>query len=90
MRVETLKDGTKILCHHILPKGKIKVGSKWRSGSDICRVVTIVNVDEHSGWVEYVSADCPDRLYAKDWFSFQCRYCLILDSDEVPDYVFES
>lgn len=74
MRIEVDGAGRRIVCGHIYPASEIKVGSQWvSSGSNI---VTVTKVDEH-GEVFY---DQRHGLpHHKSSFSFQCRYCLILE-----------
>ena len=77
MRVET-HFGNNIVCGHIYPFAEIKVGSRWQSSGG--RMVTVVKVDNNDVYYEW---KCPVtgavESHDKDYFSFQCRYCLILE-----------
>lgn len=74
MRVEVdCKTGNIIVCSHIYSKEQIKVGSHWQSSSGT--TVMIETVED--GWVTY--SEHSGISHTKDVFSFQCRYCLILD-----------
>jgi hypothetical protein len=73
------QDGYWILCGGIIPAHLVKVGQKWLSAKN---PVTITAIDEINKWVTYEGQGQPE--IEKDNFSFQCHYCLILDSAEVP------
>lgn len=74
MRIEVDKHGNKIVCGHIYPANEIKIGSRWvSSGSNF---VTVTRVDEH-GEVYYDQRR--GDPHHKNYFSFQCRYCLIIE-----------
>lgn len=72
MRIETHK-GHNIVCGHIFPVGELTVGQKWMSSAG--NVVTIYDIRDDL--VYYVWENGSHR---KDSFSFQCRYCLILET----------
>lgn len=70
-----------LLCGCILPVEAIKVGQEWASGSG---TVTIVAVDD-DGWVTYSWEERGElRRWNKESFAFQCRYCLVLPTPEIP------
>jgi len=75
MRIETVR-GRKIVCGHIYPKDELKVGQRWAQADGADRVVEIRSIDGE--WVQY-GEHANDRTYEKDWFSFQCRFCLIVE-----------
>ena len=88
MRIEDWK-GKKIVCGHIFPASDIKPGSVWASASLGGYTVTVEKVVARS-WVfqgkvrtsydvYYRENDGQKRLLDKDHFSFQCRYCLVLE-----------
>lgn len=77
MRLELDKYGNKIVCGHIYPVQEIEVGSTW-IGSGGCKVtVTKVNVEEYEIYYDQIGG----APHHKDAFSFQCRYCLILEEE---------
>lgn len=85
MRVENV-NGRNILCGGILPLGKIFPGQMWTAADDSEWDVIVTRVS---------GADVTYRAVKdgvegdKDFFSFQCRYCLILDgSGEIPEWVY--
>lgn len=75
MRIETV-NGRKLVCGHIYPKDELKVGQRWAQADGADRVVVIRSIDGE--WVQY-GGHAEDRTYEKDWFNFQCRYCLIVE-----------
>lgn len=82
MRVE-LQNGRHILCGHILPLERLKVGQVWAAGSG---TVTIVGIDRD--WITYEWEEQGKKVWhQKDCFSFQCRYCLVLDSNKIPEHL---
>lgn len=74
MRIEQV-NGRYLLCGYILPVDKIKVGQVWAPASGTDREVVVIKVN--GDWVTYAGIEQP--VYEKDCFSFQCRYCLVLD-----------
>lgn len=71
-----------------LPPDKIKVGQTWAVADATDFTVTI---DEIKGegqlvWIYYTwqRPDGRTARHAKDWFSFQCRYCLVLETPVIP------
>lgn len=84
MRIE-VEHGRKIVCGHIYPKDELKVGQRWAQADGTNRVVVIRSLETDSGgnvWVQYGNHG-EDRTYEKDWFNFQCRYCLIVEDENV-------
>jgi hypothetical protein len=75
MRTEIL-NGRKIVCGHIYPLNELKVGQRWAQADGADRVVEIRTIDGE--WVQY-GEHATDTTYEKDWFSFQTRYCLIVE-----------
>lgn len=70
------QNGYKIITNEIFPIDHIKVGQKWISiGSK--EPVEVISADKDSGLVVYEQKD-GSRNY-KDFFSFQCRYCLVIE-----------
>lgn len=80
MRTE-LVNNRWLLCGCILPVEAIKVGQEWYSGSG---AVTVTDVHD-DGWVAYSWLERGEtKTWVKDQFSFQCRYCLVLPTSEIP------
>jgi hypothetical protein len=75
-------NGRWILCGHILPKEQIKPGQEWMSSGNLVVTVSAVRGD----WVGYTWKENGKTCYhEKDAFSFQCRYCLVLPSMDIPE-----
>lgn len=72
MRIESHK-GYNIVCGHIFPVEELSVGQKWMSSSG--NVVTISDIQDDLVYYAWESGS-----HCKDSFSFQCRYCLILET----------
>ena len=84
MRVEKV-NGRNILCGCILPVGKIFPGQMWTSADDDGWDVIVTRI---SGAEVTYRAVKDGGECDKDFFSFQCRYCLVLDgSGEIPEWV---
>lgn len=81
-RVETVH-GRHLLCGHALREDQIKPGQLWASADGGDKVVRVEGIE--GGWVDYSWMD-GGRIVAreKDCFSFQCRYCLVLDTATIP------
>lgn len=85
MRVEKV-NGRNILCGCIPPAGKIFPGQLWTASDDSGRDVLVVGISGSN--VAYIGIK-DDVKCDKDFFSFQCRYCLVLDgSGEIPEWVY--
>jgi hypothetical protein len=81
MRVETV-NGRHLLCGGIIPRDAVKVGQRWAPASGGNYEVEVVSAGE---WVRYTWTEAGgSKSHEKDNFSFQCRYCLVLDTPEVP------
>jgi hypothetical protein len=77
MRVE-LHHGNYIVCGHIFPKEALKVGQKWQSSGGHIVEILEINMYDDTTWVSYYN----DKMkHEKDQFSFQCKYCMIVDKD---------
>jgi hypothetical protein len=79
MRVEQI-NGRYLLCGGILPNESITVGQVWAPAAGAKSTVTIVEKDDD--WVTYEGTT--QSKNTKDVFSFQCRYCLVLPTNEIP------
>lgn len=67
-------NGRSCIVRHTFPLEELKVGSSWMSSSG--SEVEITKIDGE--WVYYFDKN-NGIFYDKDWFSFQCRYYLIVD-----------
>lgn len=87
MRIEE-HYGRQIVCGGMFPGLEIAKGSRWQSSSG--HIVTVtevkefhwkykdkpqVSIDVYYTWME----NGETKVHDKDSFSFQCRYCLILE-----------
>lgn len=75
MRIETI-NGRKIVCGHVFPLNELKVGQKWAQADGSDRVVEIREII--GDYVLYGDHG-NDRTYEKDCFSFQCRFCKVVE-----------
>lgn len=75
MRTEFIRGCGVILNRHELATGQI-----WAAADGSNHTVRIKAVDK--GWVSYTWE--PNGRHEKDWFSSQCRYCLVLESADIP------
>jgi hypothetical protein len=74
MRVEVI-NGRKLVCEHIYPANELVVGQEWAPADGGKLAVTIRAIEgEEILYGRYGE----DTTYSKDWFNFQCRYCLVL------------
>lgn len=80
MRSE-FQNGYWILCGGVIPAKDVKVGQRWLAGGN--KPVTVTEVTLGNGFITYEGEAQPK--HTKDNFSFQCRYCLVLESAEVPE-----
>ena len=79
------QNGHSILCGGILPKGEIKAGQKWISSGGL--IVEVDKIELFTNQIDltyeeiHYSWDEPKgrKTHSKLAFSFQCRYCLILE-----------
>lgn len=80
MRIEVV-NGRKLVCGHIYKKNELQVGQMWAQADGANRVVYIRAIKTYTDGdvtVEY-GEHASDRTYEKDSFSFQCRYCLVVE-----------
>ncbi len=80
MRIETV-NGRNLVCGHIYPKNELKVGQHWAQADGADRIVEIRELITYSdGDIGVIYGEHGnDRSYEKESFSFQCRYCLIVE-----------
>lgn len=81
MRVENV-NGRNLLCGGILPKDQLRVGQKWAQADGADRVVEIRAIEPYGdiGELDIIyGVHGNDTSYTKDSFSFQCRYCLVVE-----------
>lgn len=84
MRIEQVH-GRYLLCGNIIPKKEVRPGQTWAPADGSNRTVTVDNADDE--WVDYSwTEDGVTKTHMKLNFSFQCRYCLVLDKPELPDW----
>ena len=82
MRVEKV-NGRYLLCGVILKPDQVKAGQTWAAADGSNHTVTI---ESGGAWVDYSwYENGKKRLHTKMSFAFQCRYCLVLDSEELPE-----
>lgn len=80
-RVETI-NGRHLLCGGIIPGDMVTPGQRWAAADGSDREVTVVAGGDS---VVYVWTEAgQERTHTKLNFSFQTRYCLILDRPTVP------
>lgn len=80
MRIEKV-NGHNVVCGHIYKRDELKVGQRWAQADGANRVVVIRNIEKLADGDVYVQygEHGNDRTYEKDWFNFQCRFCLIVE-----------
>lgn len=82
MRVETV-NGRHLLCGHILKREQLAIGQIWAPASGGNYTVKIIAIE--GDWITYEWKELGQLTnYTKDWFAFQCRYCLVLPTPEIP------
>ena len=84
-RVETV-NGRHLLCGGLLKTEDIKPGQRWAPASGGNYEAEILKIEDN--WVVYHYPDNtkPAQL-VKDAFAFQCRYCLVLPTEQVPPHL---
>lgn len=80
MRVERVNNKY-LLCGVILPLSKIQEGQEWAPASGAKGTVKIILKDGE--WITYSGELQP--AHSKLHYAFQCRYCLVLPSNEIPE-----
>ena len=84
LRIETLH-GRHLICGGTLPSSAVKNGQTWAAADGSNRTVRVESAGE---WVDYSWEENGTRkLHTKMNFAFQCRYCLVVDTPEVPDEI---
>ena len=83
MRIEVIH-GRRLVCNHMFGKDELKVGQRWAPADGSNREVVIRELEVYSdGDVSvHYGEHGNDRTLEKDWFNFQCRYCLVLEDDQ--------
>lgn len=75
MRIE-IQNGLRIICGHIFPANEIFSGEKWMSsGNSVVTIDRVEDGDVYYYWYE----NGVKKEHDKDSFSFQCRYCKIVE-----------
>lgn len=78
-----IKNGYKFIVGHFFKAYEIEVGSRWISSSG--GIVTVESINSYgipNPWYEVVYSweeNGEKKTHDKDVFSFQCRYCLIVE-----------
>lgn len=79
-------DGRKAIIRHIFKANEIQVGSRWARADGSKGFVTVEGLNTYGSteepWIEVVYSwerDGEKFTHDKDAFSFQCRYCLIIE-----------
>lgn len=80
MRVEVTKNGDTILCGVVLPDSMLQIGQRWLGSGGRSVYITAITTHKGTSWVCYEGVLQP--THEKDSFSFQCRYCLVLENIE--------
>jgi len=85
LRIETI-NGRHLVCGGILPKDKVRVGQLWAPADGGLSTVEVLAVDSERSEVTYKWLERPDlNTWSKDNFNFQCRYCLVVPTPEIPE-----
>lgn len=84
LRVKSVH-GRHLLCGGILNRKHLEIGQLWASADGSNRTVEIIAVTP-GDWVTYQwnNPDGTTTEHRKQAFAFQCRYCLVLPTNEVP------
>ena len=82
LRIETLH-GRHLVCGGTLPTSAVKAGQIWAAADGANRTVKVESAGE---WVDYSWVEGGEtKLHTKMNFAFQCRYCLVVPTPEVPE-----
>ena len=83
MRTKLIR-GRWLLCGAIIPSKSIKHGQLWAAADGIDRTVTVSTVRDD--WVGYTydGINGVNKYHEKSAFDFQCRYCLVLPTADIP------
>lgn len=73
-----LMHGQSALAQHFFKPSELTVGSVWIPADGTVRRVTIEEIDVERGEVTYRD-NRTEKRYEKDSFSFQTRYCLVVN-----------
>lgn len=82
MRVEQV-NGRYLLCGGIISADQVKPGQVWAAADGSDRTVLVEGGD---ALIEYSwMGNGEKKTHIKSNFGFQCRYCLVLESNEIPE-----
>ena len=82
LRIETVH-GRHLVCGGILPANCVRPGQTWASADGSNRIVQVDEVGED--WVRYSWTENEvSKSHEKLAYSFQCRYCLVVPTSEIP------
>lgn len=82
MRVETIH-GRYLLCGGVIPAEDVEVGQIWSPADGSNRSVRVEAVTRDFVTYSWKEGDS-FKEHSKLNFAFQCRYCLVLPTNEVP------
>lgn len=81
-RIETVH-GRHLVCGGLIDEKQIHHGQEWAAADGSNCTVKVSTVRD--GWVGYTWEEPTGRKYhEKIAFAFQCRYCLVVTTPEVP------
>lgn len=73
-------NGHKAVVRHIFKKEELEVGSRWTAADGSKGIIVIRNIEPQGElWQVQYGYHGSDTTYEKDHFSFQCRYCKIVE-----------
>lgn len=83
MRTELVK-GRFLLCGCILRTNQILAGQVWAPADGSNRTVTVESTTPPGTVTYYWGERGETKRHSKEAFAFQCRYCLVLPTAEIP------
>jgi hypothetical protein len=78
-------NGHRAVVRHFFKPHEIQIGSRWCAASGSNHIVTIEDIIHYGStdpWYKVVYSwgeNGVKKTHEKDQFSFQCRYCLIIE-----------
>ena len=81
-RIETVH-GRHLLCGGLIPNNLVQVGQVWAPADGNDYEVRVKEIGDE-GVVYTWGFNGTQTTHRKEIFSFQCRYCLVLDTAEIP------
>lgn len=80
LRIETI-NGLHLVCGGMLPEHAVRNTQTWAAADGSDHVVKVVSAGR---WVDYTWLN-GNYIHTKTNFDFQCHYCLVVDTPEVPE-----